>query len=264
MPNWEISEPLHVDIDLGNLAGARLASDVNEEPDADDDDGANTLEVPQIYAPLGHYNGSCPGGAGLKRNYGGRWVNVGSIHIGPNGKSMKFTYTGSASSTLGVGVSTSGTYGTFSANGTVSRSRSNTTSYPWYTAPIHRHLDTQFSYGKFWVEYADSMHGTGHNYQVRSIRHEGGTRGRDTRRPSATYCVPYNEPGSGGTKSTTNAKRWARGAKLEGAIGINLSSRTGYRTNAKIDYVFRTRGRLCGTHDLPNGKPRRLMMKKPS
>lgn len=112
--------------------------------------------------------------------------------------------------------------------------------------------------GKECVEYYDSMHGVGHRYQTRRIRHEGGSNARSTTIPSTPYCVSYNVAGSGGTKESTNAITWSNGAKLSGAIGIDLSSRTGFRTNAKTEYALVTPGRLCGTHDKPNGTPRRL------
>lgn len=81
--------------------------------------------------------------------------------------------------------------------------------------------------------------------------------------PSTPYCTPYRLAGSGGSKQDSNAVTFSKGAKLKGAIEIHLASRTGYRTNARIDYKFVTPGRLCGTHGKPNGTPRRLVMRKP-
>lgn len=215
----------------------------------------------------GHYNGSCPGGKGLKKHFGDRLVNVGNIHIGPSGKNMRFTYSGTADSALGTAISTSGSYGTWSVSGTVTGERSTsstlTTSFPWYTSAISRYLDTYFSYGKFCVEYHDSMHGTGHRYQTRRIRHEGGTNDRSATIPSTPYCTPYNVAGSTGSKTSTNTITWTNGAKLSGAIGIDLSSRTGWRSDAKTEFKFVTPGRLCGTHDKPAGTPRQLVMRKP-
>lgn len=214
----------------------------------------------------GHYNGACPGGKGLKRSFGDRLVNVGNVHLGVNGKSMRFTYTGSADSSLGTALSVSGSYGTWSVSGTATGERSTnstlSTSFPWYTSATSRYLDTYFSYGKFCVEYYDSMHGVGHRYQTRRIRHEGGTNSRSANMPSTPYCVAYRVAGSTGSKTSTNTITWTNGAKLSGAIGIDLSSRTGWRSDAKTEFKFVTAGRLCGTHDKPAGTPRRLVMRR--
>lgn len=204
--------------------------------------------------------GSCPGGSGLKQNLGNRQVLVGAIHITASGKEMRFNYNSDAASTLGVGVSSSGSYGTFSSGGTVSRTRSLSTTYPWYKSATNQLLDTYYSYGKYCVNVATNGP-TFHQYEVRPIKHEGGTNARSTTAPTANYCVPYNVAGSGGSKTSSNATTWSNGAKLGGAIGIDLSSRTGFTTKAKQEWVFKTPGRLCGTHDSPAGSPRRLVMK---
>lgn len=270
-PNGKVTKLISLDLELGSPAATELGPPADDAENVEEaEDGTDGLEDAEAggsadddLSPQGHYNGSCPGGEGLKENYGDKWVNVGSIHTATSGKSMKFTYTGSASSSLGVGVSASGDYGSFEASGTVERSRSNTTTFPEYSTSTSLHLDTAFSYGKYCVQYYDSMHGTGHRYEARATRHEGGTNSRSTSIPStdASNCVAYNVSGSGGEKTTTNAITWTNGAKLGSSIGIDLSSRTGYRTDAKIEYAFDTPGRLCGTHDKPNGAPRRLVMR---
>lgn len=206
--------------------------------------------------------GRCPGGAGQKATYRNRQVNIGEVHIQATGKKMRLEYTGSASSTLGVGVSSTGAFGTYSASGTVTRSRSQTTTFPWYTANgTRRYLDTYFTYGKFCVELVGGGYAY-HKYEVRPTQHEGGTAGRNMASAiTASHCTPWREPGSSGSKTTTAAQTWSNGAKVSGLIGIDLSTRTGYATNAKISWEFTTAGRLCGTNDLPSGTPRRIAMR---
>lgn len=253
----------------GNLDEAVDGVPVPPNPaDANTDTGTDGGEVGDGQVSIaGHYNGACPGGTGLKKHFGNRLVNVGNVHLGVNGKSMRFTYTGSADSALGTAISTTGSYGTWSVSGTVTGERSTSstlsTSFPWYTSATSRYLDTYFSYGRFCVEYYDSMHGVGHRYLTRRIRHEGGTNSRTASIPATPDCIPYKEAGSTGSKTSTNAVTWTDGAKLAGAIGIDLSSRTGWRTDAKTEFKFVTPGRLCGTHDMPAGSPRRLVMRKP-
>lgn len=257
----------------GSAASARLAlalhgqvgtaDAVESEPRV----AAGRVPTADGLEPVGHYNGSCPGGDGLKKRHNGRWVHVGDIHIAAGGKKMKFTYTDGSSSTLGVGISTTGAYNSWSASGSVNQKTTDssvtTVSWPWFASGgTHRMLDTQFDYGKFCVEYYDSMHGTGHYYKERSVKHQGGTRDRGSAKPTAKHCTQYRTPGSGGSKKETNAITWTDGAKLEGIIGIDLSARTGFRTSNKIRFEFPKPGRLCGTHGRPGDTPRRLVMKK--
>ena len=273
----EVLAPMTAALVMGKPAATRRGGTVDE---AWDDGGTppnpadvgGDAEQPSTgggFTIMGHYNGSCPGGEGLKTNFGLRAVNVGEIAIAAYGKKMRFTYQGAASSTLGYALSSTGGYGSWSASGTVSAERSsgstNTTTFPWYTNQNSRYLDTYFSYGKFCVQYYDSVHGVGHRYQTRRIRHEGGTNARSATIPAtpSSYCVPYRLAGSTETKANTDAITWTNGAKLSGAIGIDLSSRTGFRTDAKMEFEFTTPGRLCGTHDTPNGTPRRLVMRAP-
>lgn len=206
--------------------------------------------------PMGHLNGRCPGGPGLKKTHPDRWVHVGSIHLGADGKRMKFTFNEGSKSTLGTAVSLTGAKGTWSASGSVTQSTTQATtgtvSWPWYEGKGTNYwLDTAYSYGRFCIEYSDSMHGTGHYYKIRSIRHEGGTRNRSTTKPTANYCTKYLSAGSGGKVKKYSATTWTDGAKLEGPLGINLSSRTGYSSANKIKFTFKKPGRLCGT----NGQP---------
>lgn len=43
--------------------------------------------------------------------------------------------------------------------------------------------------------------------------------------------------GSDYQKDTTNAITWSAGAKTGGVIGIDLSTRTGFRTNARMEDI---------------------------
>jgi hypothetical protein len=238
-----------------------VASD--ETPTVTEYDPAGVEEAEPTFG-IATSQGSCPGGAGQKATYRNQQVNVGEVHIQTTGKRMKFDYTGSASSTLGVGISSSGAYGSYSASGTVVRNRSMSTGFPEYTSSTtRRYLDTFFTYGKFCVNVSGGGYNY-HKYEVRSTAHEGGTAGRDMSNAiSATYCVPYREAGSTGSKTTTAAKTWSNGAKVGGVIGIDLSTRTGYATDAKISFTFTSPGRLCGTDAMPNETPRRLVMRAP-
>ena len=81
---------------------------------------------------------------------------------------------------------------------------------------------------------------------------------------SNTYCA-YMASGTSFTKSLSTAVTWSNGAKLGSAIGIDLSSRTGFATDAKLTYSFSATRKLCGTNGYPGGSgataPRRLYAK---
>jgi hypothetical protein len=64
--------------------------------------------------------------------------------------------------------------------------------------------------------------------------------------------VPQNA-GTTFTKDRTKAITWTNGASLAGAIGIDLSARTGYSTDAEVIFTFSRDRRLCGTGDNPGG-----------
>lgn len=253
----QVVNPIGVNLHLNNPSASTVEG---EETVSEVDTGIYT-EVGNNSLPADFANGCPTTGTKLVENLGDRLVNVGSIHTATSGKNMKFTYSGSASSTLGVGISASGKYGSFSSSGTVTRSRSTTTTWPWYTSATSRHLDTYFSYGKYCT--TTRSPGPSFSWSVRPIKHEGGTNHRSVSVPttSSSYCVPYRSAGSGGEKASTKTITWSNGAKLSGKIGIDLSSQTGYTTNSKIEYEFKTAGRLCGTHDKPNGSPKRLVMR---
>ena len=202
----------------------------------------------------------CPStGTRLVKKLGDRWVNVGNVFSRGQGKHLKFTYSGSADSSLGVGVSATGTYGSFSSGGTVTRERTLGVGWPLYKKPKSRYLDTLFSYGKYCTTVRSP--GPSFSWKVKAIRHEGGTRHREAVFPSASKCVRYYSAGSESSKTTSNAMTWSNGAKLGGAIGIDLSSRTGFRTDAYQYWKFVKPGRLCGERDKPAGTPRLIAMK---
>lgn len=210
-------------------------------------------------AAAGFPNGCPVTGTRLVKKLGDRWVNVGNAFSRGVGKQIRFTYAGTADSSLGVGVSFSGKYGSFSRSGTVTRERTLGVGWPLYKKPKSRYLDTLFSYGKYCTTVRSP--GPSFTFRVKAIRHQGGTRHRNVAFPSATHCVRYRSAGSESSKRSSNAMVWLNGAKLGGAIGIDLSSRTGFRSDAFQYWKFVKPGRLCGQRDKPAGSPRVIAMK---
>lgn len=79
--------------------------------------------------------------------------------------------------------------------------------------------------------------------------------------PSATYCVPQPARTTY-TQTTTSAVSWSSGVDMRSASGINLSSRTGYSSDAWLKFVFGNNRRLCGTDDWPGAPGSRRLVAK--
>ena len=176
------------------------------------------------------------------------------------GATAKLTYTAGATSELGVGVSATGSKGSFNATGTSSVDSESVTGFPKSSGISGRIWKTDFRYAKFRV-----ICTTGQNaqtmYEARATAHDGGaTASIPSAAPTvkSTNCKKYNAD-SDFTKSTTKATGFSGGVSITSAIGINLSSKTGYSTKASVHFHFSKTLRLCGTAGLPADKPGTLV-----
>jgi hypothetical protein len=120
-----------------------------------------------------------------------------------------------------------------------------------------QHDYTYFNYDKYLVGCTGSM-----KYQVRATSWVGGaSTWVPPTAPTANYCLSYAK-GTTFTKDTTTAYNFSSGADLSGAIGIDLSARTGYSSSAKVKFVFGATRHLCGTNGYPGSTtPSRLVAK---
>lgn len=194
-------------------------------------------ETPEMILGAGEY---------LIETYPAQWVNVGNILIANFGYTEQFVYTAGATSAIGVGISTTGNYGTYSAGGTVSRSSTCTVSFPVYSAPTTRFMDTMYVFKKYRCYFGIWY------YCVRAEDFAGGTRtSRICYYPTdGNFRTPY-EPGSVAVIDQGVASTWEDGAKVSYLIGINLSSRCGYASNAKMIFNFTAGGWLYGETNYP-------------
>lgn len=193
-------------------------------------------------------------------DYAPAWDLVGQLYISTTGATGTFTYTTGSSSTLGVGVSNSGMFGSFNASGTSTKSSTTTIGFPTVTSNQGRYFDTQFRYSRFGVSYCWPPGCTVFQHSARATAFIGGTRTRSVTAPSATYCTSY-QAGSSFTKESSTAVTWSNGFEGAGIIGINLSSRTGYTSQAKVYFYFSSTRQLCGTSGYPTLTPRQLVVK---
>lgn len=194
-----------------------------------------------------------------KQDYGPRWVRVGQLYsTATSGFTANYTYSTSASSTLGAGYSLSGAYGSFTQSGSSTSSSSSSVGFSALTTSGGKGYSTQFRYGLYY--------GTGCSpsnifyYRVLPTGFVAGASTGSLSVPTAGYCTTFGA-GSSFTKTTTNAVTWSDGVKISGAIGIDLSSKTGYSSTSKLSYSFSATRSLCGTTDYPGGSPSRLVVK---
>lgn len=185
------------------------------------------------------------------------WVTV-IQGFAPSSVKMTVGYSSSSSSTLGVGVSTSGSYGTYSAGGTSSVSSTATIGFAPVTGPAGKHWKTQFKYSKF--RYYCYTQNPSTTYQVRPVAWIGGTLVSNATAPAATYCSTYRA-GDYFLKNSTDATTFSGGVAISGSIGVNLSAKTGYSTNARIRFDFSATRQLCGTSAFPPYTAGRLVAK---
>lgn len=196
----------------------------------------------------------------LTSNLGPRDVIVGQTYSTVSGgHTRQFTYTAGASTTISVAVSSSGTYGSFSKSGTVAATSTVSIGFPTHSDIAGRSMKTQFTFGKFrYYEVTTST--PRYYYIVYPTGFAGGASIGNISTPTATYCVAY-VAGSTFEKKTTTVITWSNGASLNSVIGIDLSTRTGYSSEAKLHYTFSSAKRLCGQTGYPGNQPYTIVVK---
>jgi hypothetical protein len=162
---------------------------------------------------------------------------------------VDFKYLSGADSTLGVGYSVSGKYGSYTGSGT--NTVSTTAEVNFETSPINtkRVHQSRFELGKYvttcWYEQGFSETW----YNAKTKRWIGGHQYCTAASyPTATHCNPYaagDEPVITGHSAIT----WSNGFKVNVGIGIDLSTKTGFATEAKQKWHFNSAASLCGTND---------------
>lgn len=188
----------------------------------------------------------------LLKNLGPKWVIIGQTYSATTGVSHTLTYSRGASSTLGVGVSGSGAYGSFEQSGTNAKSTTITNEYPSYGNHRGAYYKTEFSYGKYHIHCSYSKYNERDYYEVRAKGYYGGENVTRAYIPKATHCAKYLNGGKF-TRTTSKAITWTDGASLGDAVGINLSAETGYSTDATVVYSFKADRYICGTGGAPGG-----------
>jgi hypothetical protein len=203
--------------------------------------------------PLG---GPVPCGGSFQRDLGLHTVWVGGHYSTTTGVLHDLEYSRGSTSSLGVGSSLSGRFGTFTASGTTSLSTNGTVGFPATAGRQHDY--TYFDYGSYFVGCAGNM-----RHVVRARYWAGGAHywTPPSAPPIASWNCAWHDKGTTFAQDRTSAYRFAAGADVSNVIGIDLSSQTGYSAATRVTFTFKDRGaHLCGTNGLPGrGAPGRLV-----
>ncbi|MEU7305191.1 hypothetical protein [Streptomyces sp. NPDC007206] len=230
----------------------------------DSDTPVAITDTSAFWAPAGGTGDDDPGpdyDAGVPKScsstvlkkYGAENVIIGQTYSATTKVSHTLTYAKGTTSSLGVGVSGSGTFGSWQSGGTTSKSTTITNSYPTYGDHHGVYYKTQFDYAKYRVDCVsygvtpqDTQHRT--HYEVRPTSYFGGATTTSAAIPKTMSgtCAKYVN-GSHFQRTTTSAVSWANGASLAGDAGVDFSSETGYSNTATVDYSFHATHYLCGT-----------------
>lgn len=177
---------------------------------------------------------------------------VGGTFVYSSGATADYQFSTGASSSLGVGASATGSYGSFDASGSTSVTADYSIDYARNTYGSKYH-HTYVEPRTFKVQCYTDM-GTVYYtfYEFRPTSYAGGsatTAGGAFTTPK--YCTRL-AAGDTFTKSSSTAITWSVGFKVGGVIGIDLSSRSGFTTASKL--VIRSGSkvrRICGHYGLP-------------
>ena len=250
---------LHLPIDVTMVVGGTSTetSTSSEEFDAayqetlgsapSDTNALPGTELLAIAPTLASSSGTCP--VTLVKTYTAQWDLVGELY---NYYSKgQYTYTTGANSVLGIGYSASGAYGSFKASGTASKSSTSTQGFPTYGEYAMRYLDTKFQYGLYAYYGYNGFYCSFLGYYARPYKFFGGVSARTvSTRPTATHCTSFAS-GSFFVTENATASTWSNGMKMGSQIGIDLSSRTGWTSAAKLRYDFTRASKACGNNNPP-------------
>jgi hypothetical protein len=173
-----------------------------------------------------------------------------------------FEYSAGAKSTIGVAISPTGEVGSFTQSGTKSRASTATMGFArdyndggWY----HQ---TYFDAARY-LNTCPVMQAW---YSVEPYQWDGGEPPHPVTGASppsgVSACVNFNA-GDYWDRTDTRAITWTNGFGLGSIIGLDVSVRTGYNTDADLSIHYNTRGRLCG-REKPGVTPYVLVAHKPS
>ena len=166
------------------------------------------------------------------------------------GITVQYRYLSGQSSTVGIAVSPTGAFGTFSKSGT--RSIKNDSEVKFGAVEnSSKLLMTVVGYAKFRDFLYTDKGGQGIcRVLSKPVFVAGGNITTPAGGFSASNCVPYKK-GGGWTTSRQVATEWIDGVQAAAALGLSLSSQTGYSTTGSLEFNYSKAGQLCGQYAFP-------------
>jgi hypothetical protein len=187
------------------------------------------------------------------RSYGARTTHVGQTYSTVPGVSQQFVYTNGATTELGLGLSTSTAFGSFSEVGTTSYESSLTENFGGQPGKQFVWYYTAFVEGLFKNTCTDSHGNSRTEYQVEPTGFAGGASiAHPSKLPYTPSCV-WQIKGSHPQIQTSTAVSWSTGLDVSTAVGVDLSARTGYSHTAYTSYYYNSPAWLCGERGYPGG-----------
>lgn len=153
----------------------------------------------------------------------------------------------SHSMTVGVAASTSGTYGSWSANGTSITSSGVT--FTWAESTAYRNYQVQLRYGKYRLACGGLLM---NSYSEMVQYPTGGFTTASISGSSLSQCVPVSMGVWQRVQSNGNHFTLAGGVLIAPLLGINLSVDTDYATSHILYYRLTADGKVCGDNNVPS------------
>jgi hypothetical protein len=156
------------------------------------------------------------------------------------------TFGSSNTTVLGVAVSASGTYGTWSASGTYTISEGITTGFTPSTA--YRYYNLLEQWAKLGYGTGPQCGGSYTSYKVQPYKYSGGTQAPSTTWKNYTYSCVEEAAGVSQTRQRTDGFdfKMSGGVKSSSTLGISLSSQADWSTAHSVTYVWPSAGHWCG------------------
>lgn len=177
---------------------------------------------------------------------------VGATFVHAAGASSRYRFTAGASTTLGVGTSGEGRYGTFEAGGTSSLTSDFSINFP--TTKKGAYFHQAYVIPKKLKNTCYTPDGVPYTfwYEVRATSYAGGGNTvKGTSFKTTKHCTGLGK-GHTWEKNTTTAITWTGGLQTGRVIGLNLSSRSGFTNQSKVVINPGSKDRwICGHHTLP-------------
>ncbi|WP_353647622.1 hypothetical protein ABLG96_11995 [Nakamurella sp. A5-74] len=196
------------------------------------------------------------------QDYGARLAAVGERYTtGPVVANTDFQYVQGATSGTSVGLSSSGSFGTFKASGSTTVTA--TSEVDFTTKDVSTVDRTYFHWQKYYVNCSYEGGGPGGvyyetHYEARPT-YAGGSSSVSVGLPSGQrYCV-RQDSGSTFIRDSSTAITWSNGVNTGPAFGLDLSVTTGYTSKAKVSFKMKRNGHICGTNGFPGETPAQLI-----